>query len=70
MATCMNRGVSVDAILDPSPFRSSLATDFARELVIANSYNMAKEFPSLTSNNLGNRSCVAKLLQSLTMGFP
>ncbi|WZZ31268.1 hypothetical protein YC2023_014669 [Brassica napus] len=35
MATDWNRGVSVDAKPNLSPFRSLLATDFARKLVVA-----------------------------------
>ncbi|KAL0805075.1 hypothetical protein Bca101_097566 [Brassica carinata] len=40
MATDWNRGVSVDAKPNLSPFRSLLATDFARKLVVAISKGM------------------------------
>jgi len=40
MATDWNRGVSVDAKPNLSPFRSLLATDFARKLVVAISESM------------------------------
>lgn len=43
MATNEIRGVSVDAISDPSPSRSSLATDFVRELALAVSDSIAIE---------------------------
>ena len=35
IATDWNRGVSIDAKPDPSPFCSLLATNFARKLVVA-----------------------------------
>lgn len=44
MATDWNRGVSVDAKPDPSLFRSLLATDSARELVVAVGDRMATKY--------------------------
>ncbi|KAL0824004.1 hypothetical protein Bca101_047681 [Brassica carinata] len=48
MATDWNRGVSVDAKPNLSPFRSLLATDFARKLVVAISEGMFTEYIYIT----------------------
>ncbi|KAF2608897.1 hypothetical protein F2Q68_00044784 [Brassica cretica] len=46
MATNWNRGVSIDAKPNLLPFRSLLATDFARKLVVAISEGMLSRAPS------------------------